>query len=268
MVSRQSGPLYKTKLFHNHVKTVLYERFTNRGGSLIDIGCGKGGDLHKWEHLGIRTVLAVDVSPSYIQEARKRHDSKRSMRTQVSFVQADAFKDVITAHDVRLYDAMSCMFCLHYASRDEASIHRAFQNASTFLKPGGVFFGVCADGDVIETRGDLSNDIIRITMHPNHHEKWGCAYEFSLCDSIVSEQNVEFVTRSSDLVQIAAQYDLSPVTLDDCVDWQTKDGRPFPNLTGTSAQTVDERAVSSMYFVFAFVKGRTASIVSGGERLA
>ena len=255
MASRQSGPLYQTKLYHNQVKHRLYERFTKPGTRLIDIGCGKGGDLHKWEHLRLRTVLAVDVNPSYIQEAKKRHSSKRAMRTQVVFVHADAFTEAFAPRDGRPYDAMSCMFCLHYASRDESSIHRAFQNASAALRPGGVFFGVCADGDAITAGGDVANDLTRIKLHQlDHPHPWGCSYEFSLCDSIVSEQNVEFVTRASDLVQVAAQHGMLPVPLEDCVDWRTSDGRPFPNLIGTSAQSADERAVSAMYFAFAFRK--------------
>jgi SAM-dependent methyltransferase len=254
MLSRQKGPLYKTKVHHNNVKHRLYEQFTKSGSSLIDIGCGKGGDLHKWEHLGIRSVLAVDISPSHIKEAKMRLIGKRTMNTRVTFLEADAFRDDIASRDGQVYDAMSCMFGLHYASRDESSINRAFQNASSSLKPGGVFFGVCADGDMVIKGGNISNEIIRIIIRPDPSEKWGRAYEFSLLDSMVSEKNVEYITRSSDLIQVAALHDLVPISLSDCADWKMKDGHTFPNLIGTNEQSINERKVSSMYFVFAFVR--------------
>ena len=176
------------------------------------------------------------------------------MHTHVTFLHADAFHEAIGGGDGPRYDAMSCMFCLHYAARDEASIHRAFQNASASLTPGGVFFGVCADGEMITHVGTMSNDIVAITLHAETTGRWGRAYTFRLLDSIVSDHNIEFVTRPDDLVQVASTYGLVPLSMGDCADWKTKDGHVFPNVVGTAGQTVNERMVSSMYFVFAFVK--------------
>jgi mRNA (guanine-N7-)-methyltransferase len=253
-MSRQIGLLYSTKIYHNNVKLSLYEMFTKQGDHLIDIGCGKGGDLHKWERRRLRSVLAVDISGPYISEAKRRHSEKRAMRTHVTFLQTDAFSEAASIDDGSTYDAMSCMFCLHYAACDEASIHRAFKNASTLLKTGGVFFGVCADGDVIEKGGNVANDIVHITLDNSNDSQWGCAYEFTLCDSIVSENNREYITRQSDLIQVAAQYNIAPMPLKDCAQWKTREGHAFANLIGTDEQTDEEKQVSAMYFVYAFVK--------------
>ena len=253
-MSRQTGPLFTTKRYHNYVKQILYGMFTKQGDSIVDIGCGKGGDLHKWEVNRLRSVMAVDINAAYIEEAKRRQSEKKKMQTHVTFLETDAFADISHVNDGHLFDAMSCMFCLHYAARDEASIHRAFQNASSLLKPGGVFFGVCADGDVIVHSGDIDNDIVRVTIQPKPAGQWGRAYQFELCDSIVSENNVEFVTQPNDLIQVASQFGLSPVTFNDCAQWRTKIAHAFPNLVGTDEQTPDERLVSSMYFVYAFVK--------------
>ena len=46
---------------------------TERAESLIDYSVGRGGDLFKWNHIGYRTVLGVDISESNIE--RKTSDT-------------------------------------------------------------------------------------------------------------------------------------------------------------------------------------------------
>jgi len=48
--------------FHNHIKKTLIEKYNSPGASLLDLGCGKGGDLHKWQKAKIKNVLALDTS--------------------------------------------------------------------------------------------------------------------------------------------------------------------------------------------------------------
>jgi len=248
--------MYATKCYHNRVKSRLYERFTRNGDRLLDIGCGKGGDLHKWEHRRLHTVIAVDVNPAFIREAKRRIERKRAMRTRVHFWQADAFIDDLTsgAPGAPPYDAVSCMFCLHYAARDESSIHRLCQNVGQSLRVGGVFFGICADGDRILQTGTFANDLVDVRIPPHGDGPWGRPYEFVLSDSIIAERNVEFVTQQSELVRVAAQYGLEPTSLADCAEWTTAEGRCFPNCVGAKAQSEAARHLSSLYFVFAFIK--------------
>jgi hypothetical protein len=42
--------------------------------------------------------------------------------------------------------------------------------------------------------------------------------------------------------------------LKDCAQWKTREGHAFANLIGTDEQTDEEKQVSAMYFVYAFVK--------------
>ena len=47
-------------------------RFASGAGSLLDLACGRGGDIWKWLDAGIARVKGVDLSPGEIEEARKR----------------------------------------------------------------------------------------------------------------------------------------------------------------------------------------------------
>jgi len=45
--------------FNNWVKSVLIGRHAVRGGTVLDLGCGKGGDLLKWKKAGIATYIGL-----------------------------------------------------------------------------------------------------------------------------------------------------------------------------------------------------------------
>lgn len=47
-------------------------RFGGGSECLLDLACGRGGDIWKWIDAGIKRVKGVDLSPGEIVEARKR----------------------------------------------------------------------------------------------------------------------------------------------------------------------------------------------------
>lgn len=133
--------------FHNWIKSdwlrdaVCSKGGEGGGGSLLDFGCGFGGDLHKWTQHRIEDVFAVDPSASAIQEAKRRHEeyvSNRSASVRVPKIHwvhdpeplasireiPDESVDVVTAH-----------FCLHYYPR--AQQVEVLRELSRVLARGG-----------------------------------------------------------------------------------------------------------------------------------
>jgi len=47
-------------------------RFAGGADGLLDLACGRGGDIWKWIDAGIDYVKGVDLSPGEIEEAQKR----------------------------------------------------------------------------------------------------------------------------------------------------------------------------------------------------
>ena len=67
------------KSFNNFIKILLINQFSfkcKRKGNLsvLDLCCGRGGDLKKWKEAGIVHYVGMDYSPPLVQEAKKRYD--------------------------------------------------------------------------------------------------------------------------------------------------------------------------------------------------
>lgn len=62
--NRELSPIIGLKKFNNWIKSVLIGKFAYRGrdrpvAHILDIGCGKGGDLNKWKQARIRLYVGL-----------------------------------------------------------------------------------------------------------------------------------------------------------------------------------------------------------------
>jgi len=61
---RELSPIIGLKKFNNWIKSVLIGKFAFRGqnrpgANVLDLGCGKGGDLNKWKQARIRLYVGM-----------------------------------------------------------------------------------------------------------------------------------------------------------------------------------------------------------------
>lgn len=64
---REDSPTLSMRNFHNWIKeTLLLQKYGNGRKSLLDLGCGVGGDLQKWIRAGFVDVVALDKYESNI----------------------------------------------------------------------------------------------------------------------------------------------------------------------------------------------------------
>ena len=191
----QQDATMELRRFHNSVKRELIARFASRRlfdvlrdetgtnvstlydkPRLLDIACGRGGDLWKWSSAGIGEVLAVDLSPMEIEEAKKRFEQlkKRHPRSdmEVTFRQTD----LIGVSEVPFikksyYTATSCMFAAHYFLASESSFHCFMKTVSDSLVDGGYFFGTMPEGKAIMRL--LNKKMSWVSPYFAVHAKWG-----------------------------------------------------------------------------------------------
>lgn len=157
---RAAGPLIAYKKLANGLKRAQVAR-CSRAALLADIGCGRGGDLAKWWDARIERVVATDLSPAELDEARRRERELAAERRRggrfsgrVEWHEANAAEAGLADRLLRWsggrrYDAVSCQFALQFFFGSAASASAMLAAVSSCLREGGRLFGVAPDGDAL-----------------------------------------------------------------------------------------------------------------------
>jgi mRNA (guanine-N7-)-methyltransferase len=72
LATRRSCVLYTYKRYANAVKRQLIISYARGANCLVDVGCGRGGDISKWRDACVKNVVATDLSAAQLEEARAR----------------------------------------------------------------------------------------------------------------------------------------------------------------------------------------------------
>lgn len=74
-MSRSNSDFYKMRKFHNYLKKNQLCQFKkNSGFDLLDVSCGKGGDLPHWARSNVRKIMAIDPCLESLNIAKKRYN--------------------------------------------------------------------------------------------------------------------------------------------------------------------------------------------------
>ena len=137
--ARRSSKTYRIRRDHNRIKRALIDRYVPRRARVLDLCCGKGGDLLKYRDLA--EWVGVDVSAGSIAEGQRRAEGRVSFPTR--WVRADLLAPwAFGAHGV---DVVSMQFALHYLCGSEAALGAALDGIAARLRPGGVFLATFPD---------------------------------------------------------------------------------------------------------------------------
>ena len=141
-ISRQKDVALRVRNFHNHIKSQLYAAAAiglPEARSLLDLGSGQGGDVHKWKANGFEYVTVVDVDVAGLRRLAGRaaplHFARMHVVSQPMWSRREADK----------YDAVSSMFSLQCCFGDSAHLTATLRGVAGGLNAGGLFIGVALD---------------------------------------------------------------------------------------------------------------------------
>lgn len=156
---RQTSNVIFLRKFNNWVKSVLINHTCFSKGkwlSVLDICCGKGGDLMKWKSSKVSHYVGVDLSENSVRNASERFKKMR-IHGRLPFHGiflannvGDPNNSFIRYLDKRiLFDVVSCQMSMHYLCESEITARAFLSNVSSKLVPGGYFIGTTLDSNVL-----------------------------------------------------------------------------------------------------------------------
>lgn len=220
--------------FNNWIKSVLINEFltkvkdsTRLGDPLrvLDMCCGKGGDLLKWENSSITHLICTDIAEVSMQQCEERYktmmDRNRKSQKPKRLFTAEFFACDSTLQRLREkyrdpsieLDLVSCQFAFHYCFESLKQAECMIRNAAECLRPGGYFIGTIPDANDIMKRqrqadsNEFGNEIYRIKFLSDTEMPplFGAKYNFEL-DGVVNCP--EFLVYFPLLEKLAAKFGL------------------------------------------------------------
>lgn len=167
---------------------------------VLDLGCGKGGDLPKYlrnERVGL--VVGVDIADVSIKQCKDRYESMKRGNSRCfrgEFFVADLTRSNIEKQLAELkctekFHVASTQFSIHYSFESFEQAVRYISNAANNLMKHGIFIGTYPDGPKLlrlaresETPGEYQvDDILSVKFEPEDLENpkpFGTKYHFKL----------------------------------------------------------------------------------------
>ncbi|XP_038689234.1 mRNA cap guanine-N7 methyltransferase 1 isoform X1 [Tripterygium wilfordii] len=227
---REASPIIHLKKLNNWIKSVLIQLYARQGDAVLDLACGKGGDLIKWDKAKVGYYVGIDIAEGSIEDCRTRYNcdaDQNHRRKKFTFparlICGDCFEvrlDQVLADDAP-FDICSCQFALHYSWSTEVRARRALANISALLRPGGTFIGTMPDANVIvkklrEAEGlSFGNSVYWIRFDEEFSNKkfksstpFGIKYQFHLEDAVDCP---EWIVPFNLFKSLAEEYDLELV---------------------------------------------------------
>lgn len=198
----------KLRRFHTkHVKKDLLindetRQLASKGKKphLLDLACGKGGDLNRYLSSPFTYIVGVDNRQDNIENphngAYKRLTGLHPISKQIYFLHGDVSQQMSNLdafHESKdmykkfakktfnsqnpKFDMISIFFALHYMFESETLLDRFLTNIKENVKIGGYFTGCCYDGETVFNllqKGRLSfqkNRTEFLSILPKYEEK-------------------------------------------------------------------------------------------------
>lgn len=238
LAERCKSRIFYLRNFNNWIKSMMINEYLSKikqgkshGAPLrvLDMCCGKGGDLLKWRRGNITHLVCADIAEVSVEQCQTRYNDLQSRSRNergfapvftAEFISADCTKVRLQERykdPTMELDLVSCQFSFHYCFESLPQAEVMLRNAAECLRPGGYFIGTIPDAYEImkrqQTEGDsFGNEIYKVEFQCDTKPPvplFGAKYSFHL-EGVVDCP--EFLVHFSTLVKLAKKYGLQLVT--------------------------------------------------------
>jgi len=183
------------RAFNNRLKNNLIKTYAVKKNDVLDVACGKGGDLLKFAGLGLKSYVGIDIDRSglfqqednavnrYLQMKNKMNlpdaqfivaDARALLTSRIqqkilpaineqNFTRMDKYLD-------KKFGFINCQFALHYFLESEETWHNFCENINDKLDHDGYFVATAFDGNIIMEKLE-NKDKYAVSFTGNDGEK-------------------------------------------------------------------------------------------------
>uniref|UniRef100_A0A182M0T5 mRNA cap guanine-N(7) methyltransferase n=1 Tax=Anopheles culicifacies TaxID=139723 RepID=A0A182M0T5_9DIPT len=226
LAARKKSNIYFMRNFNNWIKSCVIEKYaalvkgrTPLGSPfrVLDMCCGKGGDLIKWSNSNVTHLICTDIAQVSLEQCESRFNKMYHQRKpKVEYFAADATLQQLRTkyHDPSLkLHLVSCQFAFHYSFESFKQADCMMKNAAECLDEGFYFIGTIPDANELMKRqrramsDTFGNDIYRIQFlcDTDNPPLFGAKYNFQL-DEVVDCP--EFLVHFPTLEKLALKHGL------------------------------------------------------------
>ncbi|KAK4879022.1 hypothetical protein RN001_007168 [Aquatica leii] len=208
---RSKSRIFYLRNFHNWIKSMLINEYLtkikaskkhNAPVRVMDMGCGKGGDLLKWRKGNITHLICNDIAAVSLDQCKSRYVDMQNRNNRdrgniysIENIAADFTKvrlrEKYKDPSMKL-DLVSCQFAFHYGFESLLQAECAIHNAAECLQPGGFFIGTILDSNDLLARirkaksNAFGNGVFKVRFECDTYKPplFGAKYHFNL-DGVV-----------------------------------------------------------------------------------
>jgi mRNA (guanine-N7-)-methyltransferase len=186
MSDKELLTIHNMRTFHNFIKRDLYIKYS-KPTNLLDLACGKGGDIQKWLRCNFNFIMAIDSNENSIKARKASHNYdgaisrwfniKKKLSSFIPFIRFEVLnildKNILEKINLKdnykTYDTITCHFALHYFASDKNTLINFFTLVSTKLNLGGYFISTTTNGNkiknILDVNGKFDSDILKMSSN-------------------------------------------------------------------------------------------------------
>lgn len=125
---------------HNQCKRQLINEHVRSTDQILDCGCGRGGDWHKWKAVGYQRLVGVDPDLESLKEAQRRGNEIGMRHVML------AHGDIHDVQKLGPFDVVCYNFSIQYILE---TLEESCEAIANVVRPGGKLIGITPDFDLI-----------------------------------------------------------------------------------------------------------------------